>query len=75
MTEIFLKLIVWFIIVILFVFIGAYFVMLLWNYCMPEMFGVKPVTYKLTLAFMFLVKMIFSSNINIKNTNSTGMKK
>jgi hypothetical protein len=42
---------------------------------MPEMFGVKPVTYKLTLAFMFLVKMIFSSNINIKNTNSTGMKK
>lgn len=39
--------------------IFAYFATLLWNYVMPELFGVPEITYLKMLALMVLVWMIF----------------
>ena len=48
--------------------IFAYFATLLWNYVMPELFGVPEITYLKMLALMVLVWMIFpKSSMNKRN--------
>jgi len=48
--------------------IFAYFATLLWNYVMPELFGVPEITYLKMLALMVLVWMIFPKP-SITNNN------
>lgn len=48
-------------------FIGGYFVMRLYNYCMPDMFGVSKIDYWHAFAFVVMIRLIFQQfNVSSK---------
>jgi len=65
-----MKFILYFLTSILFIFISAFifslFTMLLWNWLVPEIFGLKTITWIQALGLNFLFGMLFS-RVNINN--------
>lgn len=54
------KHVVWGIVVVLaFVLVFGLFVHLLWNWLMPAIFGLKPITYLQGIGLLFLIRVLF----------------
>lgn len=48
----------------------AYVCMLLWNYVIPSLFGLRDITYWEMFALMFLARLMFGNYVNINKGNS-----
>ena len=54
---------------VLFAFLFGYFVMLLWNWLMPMLFGLKTITYWQAFGIVILAKILFGSHGHREHDN------
>ncbi|OQY37610.1 MAG: hypothetical protein B6226_05005 [Candidatus Cloacimonetes bacterium 4572_65] len=54
--------------------LGGYVIKALWNWLMPDIFGLKVITYWQAVGLVVLSKILFGSNFSSSNTKSKSRK-